>query len=112
MGTQEVIAVVAGLALVVILANEWRRARGGDSEKRERWRRLPIRFKFACRFVVVPLFCLAFAAPLFKPHWVGGIVALISTGLAWVAMAIAEIRAVAWYRSNGLLPELKNEDAI
>jgi hypothetical protein len=110
--TQALVAVVAGIALVAILGNEWRRARGGDPDKRERWRRLPFRFKLACWFVVIPLFCLAAAAPFLKPNWVGGFMTLTATAVAWLAMAIAEGRAVAWYRAHGLLPETEDEDAI
>jgi len=59
-------------------------------EKGERYRKLPIGYKLACWFGVVPLV----AASIFVP----GVILL-----AFIAFAVLEGACVRWYRKHGLL---------
>jgi hypothetical protein len=105
---------VAGLtvtALAVWLALWWRRSREPQSEKRERWELLPLRFKLACWGVVTPLFVAAIVVPFLVPSRWGDALGLVAWFLALVGMIVLEIRAVAWYKLQGLLPTYNHDQA-
>lgn len=78
---------VALLVLFVLNRREFKRC----PEKGLRYRALPIRYKAACWFFVVPLFAgTLLQGPLFIP--------------ALVSFLLLEGACVRWYRKAGLLP--------
>jgi len=79
--------VVALLVLAVLNSREFKRC----PEEGSRYRALPIRYKAACWFFVVPLFAgTILQGPLFIP--------------ALVSFSLLEVACVRWYRKAGLLP--------
>lgn len=75
---------LAGVAL--LNRREFRRA----PEKRTRYEALPITYKLACWFIVIPLFAGTVLAPAL---FIGAI----------LAFAMLEALCVRWYRKAGLL---------
>ncbi|MEP1743725.1 MAG: hypothetical protein ABJL34_18845 [Kangiellaceae bacterium] len=66
-------------------------------EKGERYKILPLHFKFGCWFIVVPLLALGTVGPFVfedEPY-------ALSFLLSIVAFAFLEVRVVEWYRKNG-----------
>ena len=82
-------ALVYALSLLAVAGMniyEFKRA----PEKGKRYRLLPVRYKFACWFIVVPLFAgIVFEGALFIP--------------AILAFMLLEAACVRWYRKSGLL---------
>ena len=60
------------------------------AEKGERYKALPLGYKFACWFVVVPLFA-------------GSVIRVGSLLLAIIAFLLVEGACVRWYRKAGLM---------
>ena len=78
---------IALLVLAVLNKREFKRC----PEKGLRYKALPVRYKAACWFFVVPLFAgTILQGPLFIP--------------ALVSFAFLEGACVRWYRKAGLLP--------
>ena len=82
-----IVYAIALLVLALLNRREFKRC----PEKGSRYRALPIRYKAACWFCVLPLFAgTILQGPLFVP--------------ALVSFALLEGACVRWYRKAGLLP--------
>jgi len=85
---------IAALLYPTILAIVWlvnKREFARSPEKGARYRALPLGYKLACWFGIIPLI----AAAIFEP-------ALVVVAMA--GFAILEALCVRWYRKHGLLP--------
>lgn len=105
------LAFIGALALVCLwLIKRWGPLPEKDPEKLARWKALPLRFKMACWFGVMPLAVIGVVLSI----TLNGFAALAGIALVaggWGAKLTLEIRAVAWYRANGYLRTSANKAA-
>lgn len=78
---------MASVGLFFLNQREFKRS----PEKGQRYAALPLRYKLACRLIVLPLF----AGTALQPVLFLGAV---------LAFALLEVACVRWYRKAGLLP--------